>query len=291
MYLQSARTNITALLLLIFTSLAWPGAMASAQSTISGAITPSSVSSGATVALTAKISGKVVTIATTTVATSGIYSFSGIANGFYRVSPSEAGVSFSPTSQSVHVKGASVGSVNFTATSTVTTSTVTTWNISGTISPATDGAGSTVTLSGAQAASTTADANGNYTFAGLANGSYTVTPSKTAYTFSPTSSNITVNGASITGTNFTASATSSSHSVDLSWTASTTTTVSGYKVYRSSLSGGPYTSLDTNPVTSTIFTDLNVAAGSTYYYVVTAVDSAGTESSYSNQATAVVPTP
>jgi fibronectin type 3 domain-containing protein len=37
--------------------------------------------------------------------------------------------------------------------------------------------------------------------------------------------------------------------------------------------------------------DTSVAAGTTYYYVLTAVDSTGTESSYSSQATASVPTP
>ena len=54
----------------------------------------------------------------------------------------------------------------------------TTWSISGTISPALGGAGATVALSGTSSAQTTADANGNYSFSGLANGSYTVTPSK-----------------------------------------------------------------------------------------------------------------
>jgi hypothetical protein len=37
--------------------------------------------------------------------------------------------------------------------------------------------GATVTLSGASSATTTTDANGNYSFTGLDNGSYTVTPS------------------------------------------------------------------------------------------------------------------
>ena len=60
--------------------------------------------------------------------------------------------------------------MNFTATA------VPTYSISGTISP--NGSGTTVTLSGAASATTTADASGNYSFTGLANGSYTVTPSK-----------------------------------------------------------------------------------------------------------------
>lgn len=47
-------------------------------------------------------------------------------------------------------------------------------------------AGATMTLRGAKAAVTTTDADGNYTFTGLAPGGYyTVTPSKTHYTFNP----------------------------------------------------------------------------------------------------------
>ena len=37
------------------------------------------------------------------------------------------------------------------------------------------------------------------------------------------------------------------------------------------------------------YTDASVQNGSTYYYVTTAVDSSGTESSYSNEAQAIVP--
>jgi hypothetical protein len=80
------------------------------------------------------------------------------------------------------------------------------------------------------------------------------------------------------------------HSVSLAWTASTSTVV-GYKVYRGTQSGGPYAVLSSSPDPGTTYTDSNVQAGSTYYYVVTAVDSSGTESAYSNQAQAVVPTP
>jgi fibronectin type 3 domain-containing protein len=81
-----------------------------------------------------------------------------------------------------------------------------------------------------------------------------------------------------------------SHSVTLSWTASTSTVV-GYNVYRSTVSGGPYTLLTSSPVTGTTFTDTTVQARVTYYYVVTAVDSSGNESAYSNEASVTVPTP
>ena len=94
---------------------------------------------------------------------------------------------------------ANVTGVNFTATA------IPTYSISGTISPS--GNGATVTLSGAASASTTADGSGNYSFAGLANGSYTVTPSKSGFTFSPASAAATVNDANVTGVNFTAAPT------------------------------------------------------------------------------------
>ena len=78
--------------------------------------------------------------------------------------------------------------------------------ISGTVSPAAEGAGTTLALSGTSSASTTADASGNFTFSGLINGSYTVTPSKSGYTFSPTQRTVTISGANVTGVSFTATA-------------------------------------------------------------------------------------
>lgn len=70
-------------------------------------------------------------------------------------------------------------------------------------------AGVTVAWSGGPTTngSVTADSNGNYTLPGLLNGTYTITPSKTGYTFSPANSSQTLNSADITGVNFTAIAT------------------------------------------------------------------------------------
>jgi hypothetical protein len=92
------------------------------------------------------------------------------------------------------VYGYAAGS--FTVTGTVTTP-VATYSISG--SAGTPGA--TVTA-GSQGA--TSDASNNYTISGLANGTYTVTPSKSGCTFAPTSASVTISGANVTGTNFTA---------------------------------------------------------------------------------------
>jgi hypothetical protein len=81
-----------------------------------------------------------------------------------------------------------------------------------------------------------------------------------------------------------------SHSVALSWVASTST-VSGYNVYRGTANGGPYTLVNTSLVAGLSFTDSTVQNGLalTYYYVATAVDSSGSESAYSTPAQANVP--
>jgi hypothetical protein len=77
-----------------------------------------------------------------------------------------------------------------------------TYSISGTVSGAVL-QGVTIALSGSASATTTTDASGNYSFTGLANGSYMVTPSLTGYIFSPTTISVTVSSANSTGNNFT----------------------------------------------------------------------------------------
>ena len=64
----------------------------------------------------------------------------------------------------------------------------------------------TVSLSGASNSTVTADASGNYIFNGLANGTYTVTPSKAGFVFSPNSQGVTIGGANITAVNFSSTA-------------------------------------------------------------------------------------
>ena len=78
------------------------------------------------------------------------------------------------------------------------------------------------------------------------------------------------------------------HTVSLSWIASTST-ISGYNVYRSTTSGSGYVKINSSLVSGLAYTDSTVSSGTTYYYVTTAVDSSGTESAFSNQATAVIP--
>lgn len=149
------------------------------------------------------LSGVTVTLsgagsATATSDASGNYTFSGLANGNYSVTPSKTGLTFSPTSSSQTVNGANISAVNFTATAIAGF-----FSISGSVTSGGSGlSGVTITLSGAGSGTATTDASGNYTFSGLVNGSYTVTPSKTGFTFSPASSPQTVSGVNISSVNF-----------------------------------------------------------------------------------------
>jgi len=80
------------------------------------------------------------------------------------------------------------------------------------------------------------------------------------------------------------------HSVDLMWVASTSL-VSGYNVYRGTVSGGPYVKINAALIPGLSYTDSTVAGNQTYFYVATAVDSNNNESVFSNQAQAIVPGP
>ncbi|TPW17201.1 MAG: hypothetical protein FD130_750 [Halothiobacillaceae bacterium] len=106
--------------------------------------------------------------------------------------------------------------------------------ISGTITGATE---VTVTLTGGAApVTTTTTTDGSYNFAGLANGSYTATPSKAGATFNPPSSAVTINGANAADINFAA-------------TYAITGTVTGASEVTITLTGG------SAPVTATTSSD------------------------------------
>jgi hypothetical protein len=105
-------------------------------------------------------------------------------------------------SPTLTIMGTSGSLSHTTAVSLVVTAL--TFSISGGISPAASGAAATVNLGGAATATATADSSGNYTFNGLANGSYMVMPGKNGYTFTPTSRNVAVSGANVAGVDFTA---------------------------------------------------------------------------------------
>jgi ASPM-SPD-2-Hydin domain-containing protein/centrosomal CEP192-like protein/HYDIN/CFA65/VesB family protein len=81
------------------------------------------------------------------------------------------------------------------------------------------------------------------------------------------------------------------HSVDLTWTASQSSGVVGYNIYRSIVSGSGYTKVNGTVNSDTSYTDTTVTAGLTYFYVAKAVDGNDVESGPSNEVQAVIPTP
>jgi Abnormal spindle-like microcephaly-assoc'd, ASPM-SPD-2-Hydin len=80
------------------------------------------------------------------------------------------------------------------------------------------------------------------------------------------------------------------HTVHLTWSPSSSS-VSGYRVYRSLTAGGGFQPITGSLVNALLYDDDTVASGTTYFYTVTAVDLSGLESTDSNQVTAVIPTP
>jgi hypothetical protein len=152
-----------------------------------------------TAAATVALSGSA--SATTTADASGSYNFTALANGSYTVTPSKAGFTFNPASQSVTVSGGNITVAAFAATAVPST-----FSISGSITTAANSSGATITLSGASSATTTANSSGNFSFTGLVNGAYIVTPSKAGFTFNPASQSVTVSGGNVTVAAFAATA-------------------------------------------------------------------------------------
>ena len=65
--------------------------------------------------------------------------------------------------------------------------------------------------------------------------------------------------------------------------------MAGYNIYRGTVSGGPYTKINSSLITILTYTDSTVQSGITYYYVATAVDSSGDESVNSDEVSAPIP--
>jgi hypothetical protein len=176
----------------------------------------------------------------------------------------------------------SFGNVNAGSSSTQTVTVTNTGNASITISSITE-AGSAFTLSGAGAPVTLTVGQSltfSVVYAPTAAGSHsgTVTVASNA-----TGSPATI---SLSGTGVAAS----THAVALNWTASPSSNVAGYNVYRSTTNGSGYAKINTALVSGVSYTDSStLQSGTTYYYVTTAVDSSSNESSYSNQASATMP--
>lgn len=142
-------------------------------------------------AAAAAISGVTITITgdkstSTSTDGSGDYSIN-LPNGSYTVTPTKAGYDFTPASTAVTVAGSAQTGKDFAEA---------TYSISGDIVDGADAGveGVLVTLSGDASDTDTTDSNGAYSFTGLPNGSYTVTPTLTDYIFAETHEDVTVAG-------------------------------------------------------------------------------------------------
>jgi len=101
--------------------------------------------------------------------------------------------------------------------------------------------------------------------------------------------NLAISGAGATGTTSTPSPVSG-HSVSLVWSPSASPVI-GYHVYRGTSPGGPYSRISASTIGGLDFSDTTLPSSGRYYYVVTALDSAGVESAFSNEATVDFPNP
>ncbi|MCI4567890.1 pre-peptidase C-terminal domain-containing protein [Lysobacter sp. CFH 32150] len=165
-----------------------------------------------------------------------------------------------------------------------------TFSVSGTI---TNGSG--VGIGGVNVSngsvSTTTNTSGTYTLTNLANGTYTITPSLSGYSFSPTNRSVTVNGANVTGQNFTGTATSNANPVaNFTFTTSNLTATftdsstdsDGTIASRSWNFGDSTTSTTTNP-------SHTYAAAGTYSVALTVTDNGGATNTITKSVTVTAP--
>jgi hypothetical protein len=98
---------------------------------------------------------------------------------------------------------------------------------------------------------------------------------------------LTLTGAAL----FHSSGRSKPHKVTLRWNPPAPVKrakIAGYNVYRSKTQGGSYVKIAT-AVRDPTYIDEHVDRGTTYFYVVTAVDESSRESHYSNEVKAKIP--
>jgi hypothetical protein len=258
--------------------------------------------------------GSSLTISGATVNGSG-YSVSGLSFPYTLPAGASAGLSviFTPTTTGTNsailtlASNASDPSVSIALTGSGTSSTGTLSVAPSAMNFGSVAIGSTQTQSGSLTAtggsitlSSTSSSNSAFTLAGVSppltlsagqSVPYTVTFTPTAsgtasakISFFTSNSNSALQSASGSGATV-------QHTVNLWWNASTSSSVSGYNVYRGASPSGPFSRINPAVNSSLSYSDSAVQSGTTYYYVTTAVDASGVESSYSNQVTAAVPFP
>ncbi len=153
--------------------------------TLSGTVS-GDIAQGVTISVSGAVN------ATVTTDGSGNYSVSGLRNGSYTVTPSRAGYTFSQASTNVVISGADSTGNDFASTAVF-------YAVTGSVTGAA-GTGVTITVSGTTEGGSpfstfVSTSSGSYSVPNVPNGSYTVTPTKTGYTFSPVSRAVAVSAA------------------------------------------------------------------------------------------------
>ena len=141
----------------------------------------------------------------------GTWSFSGLVDGTYTVTPSKSGYTFSPEDAEVVISGADDATSDFVGTAV--------WTVSGDIVDGVDAGieGVLVTLSGDADDTDTTDVNGHYEFTGLVDGSYTVTPTLANYAFVDASEAVVISGGNETVADMVGAQIYPSLPIDLNW--------------------------------------------------------------------------
>jgi hypothetical protein len=124
--------------------------------------------------------------------------------------------------------------------------------------------------SGSNSGTVTASVNMTGLAAGTYNGIITVTASGSTNTPQQIPVSMTLSA-------------TAANTATLTWNTSTESDVTGYKVYRGTGSGTYGAPLTTLPKTTTSFTATGLQNGTTYFFVITAYDNSGNESTYSNE--------
>ncbi len=237
---------------------------------LSGATTPTTLTAGQSATVTVKfaptaagaVSGSI-TIASTASDPSVTVALSGTGTSTSAQLAASPG-SLDVGSVVVGTSGSASGSLSATGgTVTVTAAAANNsqFTISGLSLPATIASGQTVPYT--------------VTFSPQASGAVTGTLSFTSDAQNPTATE----GLSGTGTP------APSHSVALSWNASTSSSISGYNIYRAAYATsacGAFAKINATLNTTTLYSDASVIDGTAYCYATTAVNTSNEESSYSN---------
>jgi hypothetical protein len=293
-------------------TLAGTGVVSGDLSSNPAALTFGSVTVGSTQALSATLtnaSSSSITISQASVSGSG-FTLSGITPpiSLNAGQSTSFSVSFKPASS-----GAASGNVTITSTAPNPTLNI---PISGSgvaaagqlaVTPTSFNLGSVLVGSSASATGTLSASGANVTISGAStnNSAFTIgglslpttiaagNSTSFSITFAPTASG-TASGTLTFTSNAQPSTTTASltgsgtpaptHSVNLSWNASTSSNISGYNIYRAVYVNacGTFSKINSVLDTSTLYTDSNVVNGTSYCYASTAVNTSNQESGYSN---------